>query len=86
MTPKQRTGQTRPMTWLVKVALDRPYTFIVMALMILIFGPPGRRFGPRPTYFPISASPVVGRRLQLFRPVAGRYEVRRIRDEITSAS
>jgi len=27
------------MTWLVKVALDRPYTFIVMALMILIFGP-----------------------------------------------
>ena len=27
------------MNWLVKVALDRPYTFIVMALMILIFGP-----------------------------------------------
>ena len=27
------------MTWLVKVALERPYTFIVMALMILIFGP-----------------------------------------------
>ncbi|HEY4077101.1 MAG TPA: efflux RND transporter permease subunit [Rhizomicrobium sp.] len=27
------------MTWLVKVALDRPYTFIVMALLILIFGP-----------------------------------------------
>jgi hypothetical protein len=29
----------RPMTWIVKVALDRPYTFIVLALMILIFGP-----------------------------------------------
>ena len=27
------------MNWLVKVALERPYTFIVMALMILIFGP-----------------------------------------------
>src|SRR3569623_446049 len=27
------------MTWLVKVALERPYTFIVMALMLLIFGP-----------------------------------------------
>ena len=27
------------MNWLVKVALDRPYTFIVMALLILIFGP-----------------------------------------------
>ena len=27
------------MTWIVKVALDRPYTFIVMALLILIFGP-----------------------------------------------
>ena len=27
------------MNWLVKVALERPYTFIVMSLMILIFGP-----------------------------------------------
>jgi CzcA family heavy metal efflux pump len=27
------------MTWIVKVALDRPYTFVVMALLILIFGP-----------------------------------------------
>src|ERR1700749_3179613 len=27
------------MNWIVKVALDRPYTFVVMALLILIFGP-----------------------------------------------
>ncbi|HEX4272356.1 MAG TPA: efflux RND transporter permease subunit, partial [Rhizomicrobium sp.] len=27
------------MTWIVKVALDRPYTFVVLALLILIFGP-----------------------------------------------
>jgi len=27
------------MTWIVKVALERPYTFIVMALLIVIFGP-----------------------------------------------
>jgi CzcA family heavy metal efflux pump len=27
------------MTWIVKVALERPYTFIVLALLILIFGP-----------------------------------------------
>ena len=27
------------MTWIVRVALDRPYTFIVLALVILIFGP-----------------------------------------------
>ena len=27
------------MTWIVKVALERPLTFIVMVLLILIFGP-----------------------------------------------
>src|SRR3984957_12098055 len=27
------------MTWIVKVALERPLTFIVMALLLLIFGP-----------------------------------------------
>ena len=27
------------MTWIVKVALERPLTFIVMALLVLIFGP-----------------------------------------------
>ena len=27
------------MTWIVKVALERPLTFVVMALLILIFGP-----------------------------------------------
>src|SRR5271154_2304871 len=27
------------MTWIVRVALERPYTFIVLALLILIVGP-----------------------------------------------
>ena len=27
------------MTWIVHVALDRPYTFIVLAICVLIFGP-----------------------------------------------
>jgi len=27
------------MTWIVRVALDRPYTFLVLAIVILIFGP-----------------------------------------------
>ena len=27
------------MLWLVRVALKRPYTFVVLALLILIFGP-----------------------------------------------
>ena len=28
-----------PMLWLVRVALQKPYTFVVLALLILIFGP-----------------------------------------------
>ena len=27
------------MNWLVRIALERPYTFIVLALLIVIFGP-----------------------------------------------
>src|SRR3954470_16919629 len=47
------------MTWLVKVALDRPYTFIVMALMILIFGPLAAIRTPT-DIFPNIGIPVVG--------------------------
>jgi len=46
-------------TWLVKVALDRPYTFIVMALMILIFGPLAALRTPT-DIFPNIGIPVVG--------------------------
>ena len=47
------------MTWLVKVALGRPYTFIVMALMILIFGPLAAIRTPT-DIFPNIGIPVVG--------------------------
>ncbi|HEY1877593.1 MAG TPA: efflux RND transporter permease subunit [Rhizomicrobium sp.] len=47
------------MTWLVKVALDRPYTFIVMALMILIFGPLAAIRTPT-DIFPNIGIPVLG--------------------------
>ena len=47
------------MTWLVKVALDRPYTFIVMALMILIFGPLAAICTPT-DIFPNIGIPVIG--------------------------
>ena len=55
----QRFGDDAPMTWLVKVALDRPYTFIVMALMILIFGPLAALRTPT-DIFPNIGIPVVG--------------------------
>ena len=47
------------MTWLVKVALERPYTFIVMALMILIFGPLAALRTPT-DIFPNIGIPVIG--------------------------
>ncbi|HWA68542.1 MAG TPA: efflux RND transporter permease subunit [Rhizomicrobium sp.] len=47
------------MTWLVKVALERPYTFIVMALMILIFGPLAAVSTPT-DIFPNIGIPVIG--------------------------
>jgi CzcA family heavy metal efflux pump len=46
-------------TWLVKVALDRPYTFIVMALLILIFGPLAAVKTPT-DIFPNIGIPVIG--------------------------
>ncbi len=47
------------MTWLVKVALERPYTFIVMALLILIFGPLAA-FKTPTDIFPTIGIPVIG--------------------------
>ncbi len=47
------------MTWLVKVALDRPYTFIVMALLILIFGPLAAARTPT-DIFPNIGIPIIG--------------------------
>jgi CzcA family heavy metal efflux pump len=47
------------MTWLVKVALERPYTFVVMALLILIFGPLAAMKTPT-DIFPNIGIPVIG--------------------------
>ncbi len=47
------------MTWLVKVALERPYTFIVMSLMILIFGPLAALRTPT-DIFPEIGIPILG--------------------------
>ncbi|MEJ0066252.1 MAG: efflux RND transporter permease subunit [Caulobacteraceae bacterium] len=47
------------MLWIVRVALQRPYTFIVMALFILIAGTLAALNTPRTT-FRTSASPVIG--------------------------
>src|SRR5579863_8462403 len=47
------------MNWLVKVALRRPYTFIVMALMILIFGPLAALRTPT-DIFPEIGIPILG--------------------------
>ncbi|MCX7282357.1 MAG: efflux RND transporter permease subunit, partial [Alphaproteobacteria bacterium] len=47
------------MNWLVKVALDRPHAFIVMALMILIFGPLAAVRTPT-DIFPEIGIPVLG--------------------------
>jgi CzcA family heavy metal efflux pump len=47
------------MTWIVKIALERPLTFIVMALMILIFGPMAALRMPV-DIFPNIGVPVIG--------------------------
>ncbi len=47
------------MTWIVRVALERPYTFIVMALLILIFGPLAALKMPT-DIFPDIGVPVIG--------------------------
>jgi CzcA family heavy metal efflux pump len=47
------------MNWLVKVALERPYTFIVVSLMILIFGPLAA-FKTPTDIFPNIGIPILG--------------------------
>ena len=51
------------MTWIVRVALDRPYTFLVLAIVILIFGPLAALRTPT-DIFPNIGIPVVGAVLQ----------------------
>ena len=51
------------MTWIVRVALDRPYTFLVLAIVILIFGPMAAMRTPT-DIFPKIGIPVVGAVLQ----------------------
>jgi multidrug efflux pump subunit AcrB len=51
------------MTWIVRVALDRPYTFLVLAIVILIFGPMAALRTPT-DIFPTIGIPVVGTVLQ----------------------
>jgi multidrug efflux pump subunit AcrB len=47
------------MTWIVRVALERPYTFVVMALLILIVGPLAAIETPT-DIFPNIGVPVIG--------------------------
>ncbi len=47
------------MTWIVRVALERPYTFIVMALLIVILGPLAALRTPT-DIFPNIGVPVIG--------------------------
>ena len=51
------------MTWIVRVALDRPYTFLVLAIGILIFGPLAALRTPT-DIFPNIGIPVVALGLQ----------------------
>ena len=51
------------MTWIVRVALDRPYTFLVLAIGILIFGPLAALRTPT-DIFPNIGIPVVAVGLQ----------------------
>ncbi len=45
------------MTGIVRIALTRPYTFVVMAILMLMFRRACRRSGRRPTSSPTSAFP-----------------------------
>jgi CzcA family heavy metal efflux pump len=47
------------MTWIVRVALDRPYTFVVLALLIVIMGPLAALQTPT-DIFPNIGVPVIG--------------------------
>src|ERR1700733_644355 len=47
------------MTWIVRVALERPYTFIILALLILIVGPLAAVETPT-DIFPNIGVPVIG--------------------------
>src|SRR6201985_1395069 len=44
--------------WIVRIALDRPYTFVVLALLLLIFGPLTIATTPK-DIFPTIGIPVI---------------------------
>ena len=52
-------GECCRMTWIVRVALERPYTFIVLAMLILIVGPLAAVETPT-DIFPNIGVPVIG--------------------------
>ena len=53
--------------WIVRVALDRPYTFVVLALLILILSPLAI-FRPADGHLSEYQYPGHRRRLDLYRP------------------
>ena len=55
---------------LVRIALSRPYTFVVLALLLLIIGPLAALRTPT-DIFPDIRIPVIGVVWQLYRPAAG---------------
>ena len=59
------------MTWIVRVALERPLTFIVMAILIVIAGALAALQTPT-DIFPDIRIPVIGVAFSVYRPVARR--------------
>src|ERR1700749_1809182 len=53
------SGNARAMTELVRIALNRPYTFVVLALLLLIIGPLSALRAPV-DIFPDIRIPVIG--------------------------
>ena len=60
------------MTAIVRLALARPYTFVVMAILIAIFGVRSALRTPT-DIFPNIGIPVISRHMELYRPAAGRH-------------
>ena len=56
--------------WIVRLALDRPYTFIVLALLILVLSPLVILRTPT-DIFPNIDIPVIAVGLDLYRPESG---------------
>ena len=59
------------MTAIVRIALRRPYTFVVLALLLLIIGPLAASRTPV-DIFPEIRIPIIAVDLAVYRPAAGR--------------